>query len=255
MKQTLLAVSLLMAVGFAGCNDKNTATQTTTTTVATTTSTAATTTSTTSVPAPQQFTLSGRVIDQGTGRAIPLVDFEIIEGANVGRTFRSDANGAYTVGGLNPGSFTMRVRTFGYPSTDVRVTITNANVTVDIALLPLPTTTTTTSSPTTTTTVPALLANFTWSPDPCVISGGATPFANCTVDASSSTGNNLTIEWKYKGKTVTGQTVHSLQIACSDLGSVRDDTIFVTLTITDDGGGTSSVTKGITIIKSGACGF
>jgi len=251
MKQTLLIVSLLMAAGFAGCNDKNTATQTTTTTVATTTSTAATTTSTTSIPAPQQFTLSGRVVDQSTGRAIPLVDFEIIEGANVGRTFRSDANGAYTVGGLNPGSFTMRVRTFGYPSTDIRVTITNANVTVDVGLIPTPTTTTTS---TTTTTVSTLQANFTWSPDPCTFSvPNAT--VNCTVDGQASTGSITTFAWSYKSKSVANNARFMLQLSCADLGSGAGDvTVDVSLTVTDVNGGTNGVTKAVPITKiNGAC--
>jgi len=251
MKQTLLTVSIFLAAGFAGCNDKNTSTPTTTTTVATTTSTATTTAATTSVPAPQTFTLTGRVVDQGTGRAIPLVDFEIIEGANLGRTFRSDSNGVYSVN-LSPGSFTMRVRTFGYPSTDVRVIITNANVTVDIGLLPLPTTTT--STPTTTTTVPTLQANFTWSPDPCTFSvPNAT--VNCTVDGQSSSGSITTYAWSYKSKSVANNARFMLQLACSDLGSgTGDTTVDVSLTVTDVNGGTSAITRAVPITRiNGTC--
>lgn len=255
MKQILVTVTILMAAGLAACTKNATAPSTsTTTTVATTTTTTSTaTTTTTSVPGPITFTLTGLISDIATNRPL-AAEIEIVEGANVGIIFRSDANGLYSASNLSPGTFTMRVRAFGYESTDVRgVTITNANLRVDVQLRLAPISTTTTTS-TTTTSVSALKADFSVSPVPCTISGsGAT--VDCTVDASASTGTLTGYEWKYKGKTITGNAKISLLLACSDLGAQKDDTVIVTLTVTDDTGATATVTKGVVIVKNGACGF
>jgi protocatechuate 3,4-dioxygenase beta subunit len=250
MKQTLLTLTILMAVGFAACkNDNaNTPTSSTTTTVATTTTTSAATT-TTSIPAPVQFTLTGLITDATTNRPVPLADIEIIEGANLGRVFRADAAGFYTAPNLNPGTFTMRVRAFGYPSTDVRgITITNANLRVDVQLTPLPVSTTTT-----TTTIPTLHADFVWTPDPCTISPPAV--VDCTVDGTPSTGAITTYAWSYASKTVANNARFMLVLACSDLsGTGTDVTVPVTLTVTDVNGGTDTVKKDVAIKKiSGAC--
>lgn len=256
MKQILLTLTILMAVGFAACkNDNaNTPTSTTTTTVATTTTTSAATTTTTSIPAPVTFTLTGLITDATTNQPVPLADIEIIEGANLGRVFRADAAGFYTAPNLNPGTFTMRVRAFGYPSTDIRgITITNANLRVDVQLTPIPISTTTTTS-TTTTSIPVLTADFTVTPVPCTITNAGAS-VDCTVDAAPSTGAITGYKWEYKGRTVTGNARISLQITCADLGAQKDDTIFVTLTVTDSDGATATVTKGVVIVKTGACGF
>jgi len=252
MKQLLLLSTLLLvAANVAACKKDEPAapTSTTTTTAAATTTTTAATTTTTSVPAPTQFTLTGLISDSTTNQPIPLADIEIIDGANIGRTFRADANGIYTAANLNPGSFTMRVRAFGYPSTDVRVTITNANLRVDVPIAPNPKTTTTT-----TTTIPALKADFFWTPDPCTISG-VPPLADCTVDAISSNGNIVGYKWDYVGKTVTNNARFKLSLACGDLsGTGTDVSVNVSLTVTDAGGGTDTVTKTVPVTKiNGAC--
>jgi hypothetical protein len=248
MKQILVTITLLLAAGAAACakNETTTPSSTTTTSVAATTTTTAATTSTTSIAAPTQFTLSGTIIDQTTSRPVPLADIEVIEGANLGRTFRADASGNYSAL-LNPGTFTIRVRAFGYPSTDFRgIVITNANVRFDIGLIPTPPSTTTTTTPT-------LHADFFWTPDPCTITG-ATATVDCTVDGSASTGSITTYAWSYKSKTVANNARFMLVLACSDLGSSTSDTVNVTLTVTDTGGGTDTVTKGVPINKvSGAC--
>ena len=252
MKQILLTGTLLLVAGtITACNKNETAapTSTTTTSVATTTTTAAATT-TTSIPAATQFTLTGLISDSTTNQPIPLADIEIFEGANIGRTFRADANGVYTAPTLNPGSFTMRVRAFGYPSTDVRVTITNANLRVDVPIAPNPKTTTTT-----TTTVPALQADFTWTPDPCTVSGGG-PVADCTVDGTSTNPTVTLYSWTYgAAKTVTNNARFMLQLACTDLnGTGLDVNVNVSLTITDSTGATNSVTKNLPVKKiNGAC--
>jgi hypothetical protein len=250
MKQILLTLTILMAVGFAACkNDNATPTSTTTTTVATTTTTSAATTTTTSIPTPVTFTLTGLITDATTNQPVPLADIEIIEGANLGRVFRADANGFYTAPNLNPGTFTMRVRAFGYPSTDIRgITITNANVRVDVQLTPLPVSTTTT-----TTTIPTLRADFIWTPDPCTISPPA--IVDCTVDGTTSNGSITGYAWSYASKTVTNNARFMLVLACSDLsGTGTDVTVPVTLTVTDVNGGTDTVKKDVAIKKiSGAC--
>lgn len=248
-KILVIVVASVMAAGSAACKkNDNAPSSTTTTSVATTTTTAATTT-TTSIPAATQFTLTGLISDSTTNQPIPLADIEIIEGANVGRTFRADASGIYTATNLNPGSFTMRVRAFGYPSTDVRVTITNANLRVDVPIAPNPKTTTTT-----TTVAPTLKADFFWTPDPCTISG-APPVTECTVDSITSIGNIVGYKWDYAGKTVTNNARFKLSLACTDLsGTGTDVTVNVSLTVTDAGGGTDTVTKTVPVTKiNGAC--
>jgi len=251
MKQILrLTATLLLVTGITACKKDDTGpSSTTTTSVATTTTTVAATTTTTSIPAATQFTLTGLISDSTTNRPIPLADIEIIEGANVGRTFRADGNGVYTAANLNPGTFTMRVRAFGYPSTDVRVTITNANLRVDVPIAPNPVSTTTT-----TTTVPALRADFFWTPDPCTISG-APPVTNCTVDSISSNGSIVGYKWDYAGKTVMNNARFQLSLACADLsGTGTDVSVNVSLTVTDAGGGTDTVTKTVPVTKiNGAC--
>jgi hypothetical protein len=248
-KILVIVLASVMAAGTAACKkNDNAPSSTTTTSVATTTTTAATTT-TTSVPAVTQFTLTGLISDSTTNQPIPLADIEIIEGANVGRTFRADAAGIYTAPNLNPGSFTMRVRAFGYPSTDVRVTITNANLRVDVPIAPNPKTTTTT-----TTIAPTLKADFFWTPDPCTISG-APPVTECTVDSITSIGNIVAYKWDYAGKTIMNNARFKLSLACSDLsGTGTDVTVNVSLTVTDAGGGTDTVTKTVPVTKiNGAC--
>jgi len=251
MKQILVTITLLLAAGAAACSkDSTTPSSTTTTSVAATTTTTAATTTTTSIAAPTQFTLTGLITDSTTGQPVPLADLEVIEGANIGRTQRAGANGQYTLANLNPGTFTIRVRATGYPSTDIRgITITNANLTLNIQLTPLPVSTTTTIPVT-----PTLKADFTWTPDPCTITG-ASATVDCTVDATlASTGQIIKYEWTYKGKTVANNARFMLVLACSDLGSGSSDSVSVTLTVFDPGGTTNTVTKGVPINKvSGAC--
>jgi hypothetical protein len=251
MKQILLSVTLILVAGAAACskNETNTPTSTTTTTAAATTTTTAASTTTTSIAAPTQFTLTGLVSDASTNKPIPLADIEIIAGANIGRTFRTDANGLYSAPNLNPGSFTMRVRAFGYPSTDVQVTITNANQRVDVSIAPLPVSTTTTTS-----VGPTLKADFFWTPDPCTVSG-AGPVTDCTVDSITSTGNIVGYKWDYAGKTILNNARFKLTLACGDLsGTGTDVTVNVSLTVTEAGGATDTITKTVPVTKiNGAC--
>jgi len=248
MKHNLLTIPLVLVVAAAACTkNSESPSSTTTTTIATTTSTAATTTTTTT--AQTTFTLSGQVTDAKTKDIVKFADIEVISGVNAGRRFQGDGNGNYTAV-LTAGSFVMRAWALGYETNDVSVTLVNANLRVDVTLTPVPLTTTTT------TTVAALSANFTYSPNPCTITGlGAV--VDCTVDASPSTGNIGNYEWKYKGKTVSGSASKiSLALACSDLGSQKDDTVFVTLTVADITIiATATTTKGVVIVKNGACGF
>jgi hypothetical protein len=251
MKQVLLTVTILMAVGAAGCKSNSTTPSTsTTTTVATTTTTAPATTTTTSVPVPTTFTMSGLITDDTTSRAVPLAEIEFVEGPNTGKIFHADLSGLYTAPSLTPGAFTMRVRGLGYDSLDVRGILANADLRLDVKLHLTPITTTTTS-----TIAPTLHADFTWTPDPCTISGSP-PVVNCTVDGTTSTpiGSITTYLWSYKSQTVPNNARFMLVLACSDLGSSTSDTVSVTLTVFNAGGTTDTVTKGVPINKiNGAC--
>src|SRR5262245_3629426 len=144
MKNSLLTISLFLAVAVAACTkNSESPSSTTTTTVATTTSTAATTTTTTT--AQTTFTLSGQVTDSKTKDIVKFADIEVISGVNAGRRFQGDGNGNYTVV-LQAGSFVMRAWALGYDTNDISVTIVNANLRVDVSLTPAPITTTTTTS-------------------------------------------------------------------------------------------------------------
>jgi hypothetical protein len=44
-------------------------------------------------PRPSTFTVSGRATSEANGAAVPFLDVEIIQGANIGRRFQGDNNG------------------------------------------------------------------------------------------------------------------------------------------------------------------
>jgi len=243
MRNTIASVMLVLAVAAAACT-KDTSTgpsnSTTTTSVATTT---VATTSVTTTTAQTTFTVRGRVTSEKDGTSLQFADIEIISGANIGRRFQGDNTGAYTMGGLSPGSFVARYWAQGYLVKDVSINL-SSDTTVDVQLTP---------APPPTTTALALQANFTFSPNPCTINPG--PTVNCTVDSSSSTGTITTRKWNYGGKEILDQVTHSLSFLCADLigsGGVR--TISVRLTVQDADGNISTVDNGVPVsIVGGAC--
>jgi Carboxypeptidase regulatory-like domain len=243
MRYTITVLTLVLASATAACS-KNTSepTSSTTTTAATTSST--TSVSTTTIQA--TFTVRGTVTSEKDGTLLKFADIEIIQGANIGRRFQGDGNGAYTMAGLSPGAFVARYWAEGYLVKDVLITITTSDQTVNVQLTPEP--------PKTTTVVTTTLnASFTFSPNPCTFSPG--PSINCTVDSSSSTGDISSRRWNYAGKQVVDQITLGLSFACSDLiGSGTNRTISVRLTVFDAGGNQSTVDNGVPVtIVGGAC--
>src|SRR5262245_47709480 len=95
----------LLLLALPACT-KNTSTgptnSTTTTTVATT---SVTTTTVTTTTVQTSFTVRGTVTSEKDGSLLKFADIEIISGANVGKRFQGDANGAYTMTGLSAGTF------------------------------------------------------------------------------------------------------------------------------------------------------
>jgi carboxypeptidase family protein len=246
MRHTIAVLTLVLTSATAACT-KNTSeptSSTTTTAASTTTSSSTTSVSTTTVPA--TFTVRGTVTSEKDGTVLKFADIEIIQGANIGKRFQGDANGAYTMPGLSPGAFVARYWAAGYLVRDVLITITTTDLTVNVQLTPEP--------PTTSTVVTTTLnASFTFSPNPCTFSPG--PSINCTVDSSSSTGTISSRKWNYAGKEIIDQITHSLSFACSDLlGSGTNRTISVRLTVFDAGGNLSTVDNGVPVtIVGGAC--
>jgi hypothetical protein len=238
MQRALAPLTIVLALAAGACTHNSagpTSSTTTTSVQATTTST--TSVATTSVPA--QLTVTGKVTSEKTGDLLRFADIEIIQGANIGRRFQADDKGFYTMSGLNPGSFVMRVWADGYLIKDVLVTVQASDLTVDVQLTPAPTTTTTTvgGAP--------LQAIFRWSPDPCTIDGGT---FNCVVDGGFSTGDVATYRWTYAGKDVTTSAILALSAGCGDFtGSGDIVTLNVKLTVTDSGGNASSTTVGVPV--------
>jgi len=245
MRYTIAVLTLVLASATAACTKNTSEPSSTTSTVASTTTTASTTSvSTTTIQA--TFTVRGTVTSEKDGTLLKFADIEIIQGANVGRRFQGDANGAYTMAGLNPGAFVARYWAEGYLVKDVLITITTSDQTVNVQLTPEP-------PKTTTVVTTALNASFTFSPNPCTFSPG--PSINCTVDSSSSTGDITSRRWNYAGKQVVDQITHGLSFACSDLlGSGTTRTISVRLTVFDAAGNQSTVDNGVPVnIVGGAC--
>ena len=242
MRYTRTIAVLVLAVLCSTCKNSNEPSTSTTTTSVAPTTTTTTSASTTSIPV--IFSVTGKVTSEKTGDLLKFPDIEIIQGANIGKRFQGDANGAYTMANLTAGAFVMRVWAEGYLVKDVSVTLTTQNLTVDVQLTPVPATTT---------TVSPLNAMFTFSPNPCTISPG--PSVNCTVDSGPSTGNITTRKWNYGGKEVIDQVTLALSFGCSDLsGSGGTRTVSVRLTIMDADGNLSTVDNGVPVsIVSNAC--
>jgi len=237
-----ILTSLTLVIAAAAC--KNTSEPTTSTTTTSTSTTTSTTTSVTTTTVLTIFTVRGTVTSEKDNSLLRFADIEIIQGANIGKRFQGDGNGAYTMPGLTPGVFVARYWAPGYLVKDVTITLTTSDVTVNVQLTP---------EPPPTTTVTALNASFTHSPNPCTFSPG--PTINCTVDSGSSTGPIATRKWNYAGKEVVDQVTLALSFGCSDLaGTGTNRTLSVRLTVFDAAGNLSTVDNGVPVtIVGGAC--
>lgn len=78
-------------------------------------------------------TLSGTVTAQGTG-ALAGATVEITDGANTGKSTRTDGTGHYSLAGLQPGPATVRASKDDYDNTYIRVTLSAGSATQDLAL-------------------------------------------------------------------------------------------------------------------------
>ena len=75
--------------------------------------------------------VSGKVTDAGSGDFLPGANV-VVEGTNFGAS--SDRAGNYTISGLAPGEYTLKVSYIGYSDYSAQVTVADANVTNDIQL-------------------------------------------------------------------------------------------------------------------------
>ena len=74
-----------------------------------------------STPVAQTFTLSGRITDQQSGRAIGGALVQILDGPDVNKAAISDANGNYTLSGLTVATFTVQASAKGYGTSTQRI--------------------------------------------------------------------------------------------------------------------------------------
>src|SRR5437879_1779278 len=65
-------------------------------------------------PGAKTFTLSGRITDQQSGRAIGGALVQILDGPDVNKAAIADANGNYTLSGLTVATFTVQASAKGY---------------------------------------------------------------------------------------------------------------------------------------------
>jgi hypothetical protein len=84
-------------------------------------------------PGSSAVTVSGVVLERGGG---PLAGAEILveDGADAGRTTRTDAAGHYALTGLAAGSFTVRASKDGYDNSHIRLTLGSSSLTQDFSI-------------------------------------------------------------------------------------------------------------------------
>ena len=83
--------------------------------------------------------LSGWVVDAQTETKLAGVNVAFVEGANIGRTAQTGADGAYQIYDLQPGTFTVRFSRAGYRSADYSFTLPGDRlVSLDARLTRLP---------------------------------------------------------------------------------------------------------------------
>lgn len=80
----------------------------------------------------QKGSIKGKVIDE-TNQSMPGVSV-VIEGTTLGAT--TDANGVYTITGVNPGNYTLTAKFIGYVSVKKTITVSSSVLTVDYSLKP-----------------------------------------------------------------------------------------------------------------------
>ena len=76
--------------------------------------------------------VSGKVTDAGSGDFLPGANV-VVDGTNFGAS--SDRAGNYTISGLAPGEYTLKVSYIGYCYYSAQVTVADANVSNNIQLI------------------------------------------------------------------------------------------------------------------------
>ena len=80
----------------------------------------------------QKGSIKGKVIDE-TNQSMPGVSV-VIEGTTLGAT--TDANGVYTITGVNPGNYTLTAKFIGYVAVKKTITVGSSVLTVNYSLKP-----------------------------------------------------------------------------------------------------------------------
>jgi hypothetical protein len=76
-------------------------------------------------PTPSTVTINGIVTDGTSGGVLPNILLQITDGANGGKSTRTDGAGGYTIGSVTPGSFTMSLMATSYIPQSRQVTVTS----------------------------------------------------------------------------------------------------------------------------------
>ncbi len=84
--------------------------------------------------APSSFTLSGRVMEEGTASGVAGAKVEIEAGTNAGRSASTDPSGYFVLSGLSAGSCDMKVSKDGYENTYRRGVNLSGNASIDFSL-------------------------------------------------------------------------------------------------------------------------
>src|SRR6185503_18169468 len=84
---------------------------------------APTTPTTPTPPVASTYSVTGSVTDQQSGRGIASALVRVMDGADANKAAVSDANGAYSLTGLQAGQFELNISASGYSSLSQKVTV------------------------------------------------------------------------------------------------------------------------------------
>lgn len=84
-------------------------------------------------PQPSLVTLTGVANEQGAG-PVSAMNIEIRDGPDAKKATTTDSAGRYTLGGLQPGTFTVRAWKSGYQDTDQKVTSNGGTVSLNFSV-------------------------------------------------------------------------------------------------------------------------
>ena len=79
----------------------------------------------------QKGSIKGKVLDE-TNQPLPGTSITI-DGTTIGAT--TDANGDYTISGVNPGNYTLTAKFIGYAASKQTITVGSSVITVNFSLV------------------------------------------------------------------------------------------------------------------------